>query len=230
VHSARRLTAPPSPPRAPSLPTLLADGCSVGARRRRSPIQRAGRRRSTRTITTPSLRASSCTIAPAGRSVQHVACELLLSSAAQSAHAHAVLCRARRGGTGTKRTQTHALRDAERVRLSAHSADGLCLMLQVEQQRPAMDEVRPPRRASRSAHWCQCLHHNTPILGHVLNVWTRALVLFRSNPISANAPQTPRHSWEKLFFGVCRGGGARAGGGGGGGLAKPGVRFGQTAP
>jgi hypothetical protein len=42
----------------------------------------------------PSPRASWCTIAPAGRSVQHDAREPLLPLAAQSAHAHAVLCRA----------------------------------------------------------------------------------------------------------------------------------------
>jgi hypothetical protein len=39
-------------------------------------------------------------------------------------------------------TQTHVLRGALRVRLSAHSADGLGLVLQAEQQRPAKDEVR----------------------------------------------------------------------------------------
>jgi hypothetical protein len=53
-------------------------------------------------------RAWSCTIAPAGRSVEHIAREPLLSSAAQSAHAHAVLCRAQRGGTGTKGANARA--------------------------------------------------------------------------------------------------------------------------
>jgi hypothetical protein len=72
----------------------------------------------------PAPSASSCTVAPAGRSVEHVAREPLLPSAAQSAHAHAVLCRAQRCGSGTKRTQAHVPREAVRVRLSAHSADG----------------------------------------------------------------------------------------------------------
>ncbi len=48
----------------------------------------------------PSPRASSCTIAPAGRSVEEIAPELLLPSAAQRALAHAVLCRSQRCGTG----------------------------------------------------------------------------------------------------------------------------------
>ena len=48
----------------------------------------------------PWPRASSCTIAPAGRRVEQIAPELLLPSAAQSAHAHALLCRSQRCGTG----------------------------------------------------------------------------------------------------------------------------------
>jgi hypothetical protein len=118
---------------------------------------------------------------PASRSIRpHAACAV-------------GACRRRspiqRGG----RQQPHARRDAVRVRLSAHSADGLGWVLQAKQQRPAFDEVRPPRRARRSAQWCECSHHNTSILGQVLIVWMRALVFFRSNPISANAPQTLRH-------------------------------------
>ncbi len=54
-----------------------------------------------------------------------------------------------------------------RVRLSAHSPDGLGLVLQMEQQRPAKDEVRPSRRASRSAQWCQCL------VPQYLDIWPR---------------------------------------------------------
>jgi hypothetical protein len=112
----------PIPPRAAG-----ADGCAVGARRRCLPIQRAGRQTADAALTlqpTPSMRASSCTIAPAGRSVEYISRELLLPSAAQSAHAHTVLCRAQRGGTVSLCMQTHVLRDAVRVRLSAHSAYG----------------------------------------------------------------------------------------------------------
>ncbi len=74
-----------------------------------------------------------------------------------------------------------------------------------------------PGLGSPSAHICtgtglpllptSAPGHSTSVLGQVLTVWTRALVVFRSNPISANAPQTP----EKL---VC------VWGGGGGGNAK----------
>ncbi len=89
----------------------------------------------------------------------------------------------------------------------------LSLLLQAEQQRPAFDEVRllamrvglpsGGRRAQAGSwstfregvgydgsHGCQCSHHNTSVLGQVLIVSTRALVVFRSNLISANAPQT----------------------------------------
>ena len=48
-------------------------------------------------------------------------------------------------GAGERSQQlTRVLRDAVRLRLSAHSADGLGLVLQAEQLRPAFDEVRPP--------------------------------------------------------------------------------------
>jgi hypothetical protein len=71
---------------------------------------------------------------------------MMLSSAAQNAHAHVLLCRAQRCGTGAQCTQTHVPRDAVRVRLPAHSADGLGLVLQAAQERrlerPAKAEVR----------------------------------------------------------------------------------------
>ena len=69
----------------------------------------------------------------------------------------------------------------------------ILLLDRLEQLRPAFDEARPPRHARRSAQWCQCVYHNTSVLGQVLIVRTRALVFFRSNLISADAPQTPRH-------------------------------------
>ena len=64
---------------------------------------------------------------------------MMLSSAAQNAHAHVLLCHAQRCG---KCTQTRVRRDAVRVRLPAHAADGLGLVLQAKQQRPAKEEVR----------------------------------------------------------------------------------------
>ena len=95
MHSARRLTASP-PPRTLLVPTDVPSELAVGARRSSGQGGDAAQ--------TPSLRASSCTIAPAGRSVDHGAREPLLSSAAQSALAHAVLWRAQRGETGAQRT------------------------------------------------------------------------------------------------------------------------------
>ena len=101
VHSARRLTVPAHPPcLAPHpsprclcrrcLPSALADPAGREATAHAAhALERA-----------PWLRASSYTIAPAGRSVEEIARELLLPSAAQSAHAHAALCRSQRCGTG----------------------------------------------------------------------------------------------------------------------------------
>jgi hypothetical protein len=67
---------------------------------------------------------------------------MMLSSAAQNAHAHVLLCHAQRCGKGAQCTQTRVRRDAVRVRLPAHAADGLGLVLQAKQQRPAKEEVR----------------------------------------------------------------------------------------
>jgi hypothetical protein len=100
------------------------------------------------------------------------------------------------GGTGAQCTQTRPSATSPFRPLSRQ----LHLVLQAEQQRPAFDEVRPPRHARRSAEWFECSHHNVSILGQVLIVWTRALVFFRSNPISADAPQTPRHCRGTVLF------------------------------
>ena len=144
VPPAPRLTAPPPPPRArcPIPPNAAGtDGCAVGARRRRSPIQRAGRRRSTRTVTdalAARLAVHCCT-----RGLQ---CRVHLARAAapigSAKRACARKCSAvRRTARGD--IQTRTTHDAGRVCLSADSADGLGLVLQAEQQRPAMGEVRP---------------------------------------------------------------------------------------
>ncbi len=185
VHSARRLTAPPPPFNAAGVPTDTPSVLAVGIRRSSG----QGADAALALLQAP----SPCTIAPAGRSVEHVARELLLPSAAQSAHAHAVLCRAQRGGKArSTRKRTCRATQCELAVPPTQPTD-LSLVLQAEQHRSAFDEVRPPRRARRSPQRCQCSHHNTSVLGQVLIVRTRALVLFRSNPISANAPQTLRH-------------------------------------
>ncbi len=100
-----------------------------------------------------------------------------------------------------------------RVRLSAHSADALGLVLQAQKERPAKDEVRLLAVRVGSAQWCLCSNHNTSVLGQVLTVWARALVLFRPNPFSANAPQTPPHCRKIFVSGGWVGGGAGERGG-----------------
>ncbi len=108
---------PPPPPSAAG-----ADGYAVGVRRRHLPIQRAGRRRSTRTVIhalAARLVAHYCTGGSKCRA--HHARAAALIGSAKCARTRSTVPRTA-GGTGTERTQTHVPRDAVRVRLSAHSA------------------------------------------------------------------------------------------------------------
>ncbi len=72
-----------------------------------------------------------------------------------------------------------------------------CFVLQAEQQRPAKEQVRPPRRANRSAQWCECLHRNTSVLRQVLTA--RALgvhvvvICCMTAPYSCAAPIALQH-------------------------------------
>jgi hypothetical protein len=183
----------PLSPRAP-----CADGCASGARRRRSPIQRGGRQPPHAIFAverTPAPRALSCIVASAGRSVERIARELLLPSADRLVLVHVVLCRAQRRGTGNRQCS------ASFAFLPTQPTVGFG----VAGRAATSGEGRGafPRGARRSARRCQCLHRNMSILGQVLIARTSALVVFRSNPISADAPQTPRHIWgEGPFFAV----------------------------
>jgi hypothetical protein len=109
--------SPPHPPNAAS-----ADGYAVGSHRRHSPIQRAGRRRSTRTVIhalAARLAVHYCTGGSKCRA--HLARAAAAIGSAKCALARSLVPRTARGA-GTERTQTHVPRDAVRVLLSAHSA------------------------------------------------------------------------------------------------------------
>jgi hypothetical protein len=149
VHSARRLIAPP-PPRPPN--AAGSDGCAVSARRRRSPIQRAERRRSTRTVT-DALAARLVVHYCTGRSKcrAHRARAAAAIGGAKRARARsAVPCTMKGGQARSARKRTCRATQCEFAFPPTQPTD-LSLVSQAEQQRPAFDEVRPHRRARRSA-------------------------------------------------------------------------------
>ncbi len=206
----------PRPLRAPSLPALLVPTDvpsmpAVGARR--SSGQGGDHPRSTRTVT----------VARAARLVVHYCtrgskCRARRARAAASigsakcARARSALPRTARGG----RRVVHA--NARATRRSASSpfrplSRRIGFGVTGRAATPGEGRGASARRARRSAQSSQCLHQNMSVLGQVLTVWTRALAVFRSNPISANAPQ--RLGIVSLC--VC------VGGGGGGGGRFPGA-------
>jgi hypothetical protein len=163
VRSGREPGALRPPPHRPRHPPCLAPHPSRSSLFRRmcrrcSPIQRAGRQ-------PPTLH--SVTSALAARLVVHD-CTGGSKCRARRARAAASIGSARRArvhGTVPRRARG----DRHEAHASARAARGtatspfrplsrqLNLVLQAEQQRQAFDEVRPPRRARRSAQWCQCV-------------------------------------------------------------------------
>jgi hypothetical protein len=164
---------PHPPPCAPPSPT--------GMRRRRTPIAEGGNRAHTRTRTVTDTRAalrssSSCTVAPAGRRVEHMTHELLLPSADPCALVFVLLCHAQRWGTGVRRMHTHT---SSPFRPLTQPTVGLG----VAGRTPPSGEGRgaSPRRARRSTRWCKCLYLCHLDMGQVLIACMHALATFRSN-------------------------------------------------
>jgi hypothetical protein len=124
----------PIPPQA-SCADGCADGCAVGARR--SSGEGGNRPHSTRTVTgalAARLVVHRCTRgskwgAPHARAAA-------ASDSAKCARARSAVPRAAMGGTGACRTQTHVPRDAVRVRLAAHSAEGWVWCCRSSRRRP----------------------------------------------------------------------------------------------
>jgi hypothetical protein len=157
VHSARRLRPATPRPCAPSLPKLPAP-TDVPMDVPSALADPAGREAAAHTALalqqTPSPRASSCTVASAGRSVEHITHELLLPSTVQSTLVHVVLCRAAMGGQArAARKRTCRATKCEVALPPTQPKVGFGVAGRAGEGRGAF-----PRRARRSARWCQCLH------------------------------------------------------------------------
>ena len=195
MHSARRLPTrqPPAsraiPPRA-----SCSDGCAVGAHRRRSPNQRGGRQPPTQHFTVTGALAARVPYCTRGsRCIARRARAAAAIGSAKCARARTAVPRTAKGGQArSARKRTCRATQCE-IAFAPTQPTDLGLVLQAYQQCPAKAEVRPPCHARRSAQRCERWYHNTSVLGQVLFEWTRALVFFRSNLISANALQTLRH-------------------------------------